>query len=88
MGDGAPSSPRLAVCPPACDNVRMINDSIFPYSLEVTPCDKRAGHFQWAIRERGRLLQRSDRPHLSESKALENGHEQIQRLLHGARDRR
>ncbi|HEV2557033.1 MAG TPA: hypothetical protein VGU45_00240 [Microvirga sp.] len=66
----------------------MTEASTFPYSLEVSPCEKPAGHFQWAIRERGKLIQRSDRPHASEEKARANGNAQIELLRHGGWGRR
>jgi hypothetical protein len=43
----------------------------YPYTFEVLPCAKPAGHFGWAIRRNGRLLERSDRPHHSERSARE-----------------
>ncbi|UVF21537.1 hypothetical protein HPT29_010650 [Microvirga terrae] len=66
----------------------MNTEPMYPYSLEVMPCEKPAGHFQWSIRERGRLIQRSDRPHPSESKAREKGQAELERLFFGGRDRR
>ncbi len=63
----------------------MNKETTSPYSLEVTPCERPTGHFQWSIRQRGRLLQRSDRSHATAHKARENGQEQIERLLHGDR---
>jgi len=60
----------------------------YPYSLDVFPCEKPSGYFQWTIRERGKLVQRSDRPHLSESKAYEKGQAELERLFFGHRDRR
>ena len=35
----------------------------YPYTLEVLSCEKPAGHFQWAIRKHGKLVERSDRAH-------------------------
>lgn len=66
----------------------MSTEPMYPYSLEVFPCEKPAGHFQWSIRERGRLIQRSDRPHPTESKAREKGQAELERLFFGGRDRR
>jgi hypothetical protein len=63
-------------------------DQTYPYSLEVFPAEKPAGHYQWAIRERGRLLQRSDRAHPSEEKARQKGEAELERLYFGGRDRR
>ena len=72
----------------ACHKLSMNTEPMYPYSLEVMPCEKPAGHFQWSIRERGRLIQRSDRPHPSESKAREKGQAELERLFFGGRDRR
>jgi len=66
----------------------MSTDQTYPYTLEVFPTEKPAGHFQWAIRKRGRLIQRSDRSHPSESKAREKGQAELEGLLFGARNRR
>ena len=51
----------------------------YPYSLEVF--EKSGGHFLWAIRERGALLQRSDRSHPSERIAREKGQAALESLL-------
>jgi hypothetical protein len=72
----------------ACHKLSMNTEPMYPYSLEVFPCEKPAGHFQWRIRERGRLIQRSDRLHPSETKARENGQAELERLFFGGRDRR
>ncbi len=69
----------------ACHKPRMSTDTTYPYSLEVSPCEKPAGHFSWAIRERGKLIQRSDRPHPSEQKAREKGQAELERLFFGGR---
>lgn len=60
----------------------------YPYTLDVMPCEKPAGHFQWTLRRHGKLIQRSDRPHQSEKKARENGLAEIERLLTPGRDGR
>jgi hypothetical protein len=44
----------------------------YPYSIEVSPLTKPEGHFQWVVRRSGKLLERSDRPHRSETKAYES----------------
>lgn len=72
----------------ACHKFSMNTEPMYPYSLEVFPCEKPAGHFQWAIRERGRLIQRSDRLHPSEPQAREKGQAELERLFFGGRDRR
>jgi hypothetical protein len=66
----------------------MANEPTHPYSLEVSPCEKRAGHFHWAIRERGKLIQRSDRSQPSEGEAHAKGQAAIERMFVSGRDRR
>lgn len=55
----------------------------YPYTLEVTPNPRSADVWQWAIRQHGKLIQRSDRAHASEAKAQAEGMKQIEKLLHG-----
>ena len=57
-----------------------------PYTLDVSKLPD--GRFQWTIRERGKLLQRSDRPHSSEQSARENGQKAIEGLRETSRDDR
>jgi hypothetical protein len=58
-----------------------------PYMLDVAKLPD--GRFQWAIRERGKLLQRSDRLHPSEPAAREHGFKAIEGLLgHATQDNR
>jgi hypothetical protein len=71
-----------------CHIPPMSTEPTYPYALEISPCKKPAGHFQWAIRERGKLIQRSDRPHPSEENAREKGQAELERLDFGGRDRR
>ena len=71
-----------------CHSAVMNNESTHPYSLEVSPCAKPTGHFQWAIRKHGKLLQRSDRPQPTEDKARANGQAELERLFSGGWDRR
>jgi len=66
----------------------MNNEQTYPYSLEVSPCEKPAGHFQWAIRQHGKLIQRSDRPHPTEDKARAKGQAELERLYFGNWERR
>ena len=56
------------------------------YTLEVLPA-KKPGHFQWAIRQHGKLVQRADRLQISEEDARKRGLEQIERIVHGRDDR-
>ena len=55
-----------------------------PYVLEVGPNPRSEGSWQWAIRQHGKLVQRSDRATPSEAKARANGMEQIEKLLSGS----
>jgi hypothetical protein len=50
-----------------------------PYTLEVSKT--RPGVFNWAIRERGTLLQRSDRAEPSEKAARERGERALESLF-------
>jgi hypothetical protein len=61
-----------------------MNDNIHPYTLEVSAAPKPAGHFHWAIRKNGKLLQRSDRPQASESDARKRGMAEIEKIFRGS----
>jgi hypothetical protein len=64
----------------------MSNDNgTYPYTLEVLPTEKRAGHFQWAIRKHGNLIERSDRAYPSERSAREQGQAALERQFRGDR---
>jgi hypothetical protein len=65
-----------------------MNDNTHPYTLEVSPAEKPAGHFHWAIRKNGKLLQRSDRPQTSESDARKRGMAEIEKMFRGSGERR
>jgi hypothetical protein len=65
----------------------MNDNPTYPYTLEVTPCAKPSGHFAWAIRRHGKLLERSDRPHHSERSARERGEEALERQIRASRTR-
>jgi hypothetical protein len=54
-----------------------------PYTLEITPSAKGDGTFGWAIRMRGKLLERSDRIFRSEQDAMNNGQEALERAIKG-----
>ena len=58
----------------------MAREVLYPYSIEVSPIAKPKGHFQWAIRRSGKLIERSDRPHRSEAKAYESAMEAVERM--------
>ena len=66
----------------------MSTETTYPYTLDVEPCEKPKGHFQWLIRNRGKLVQRSDRPHRSEREALERGRAELERVITGRDDQR
>jgi hypothetical protein len=62
----------------------MNNPATYPYSLEVQPCDKPAGHFLWTIREDGRLLERAMRAVPTREEAENTGMKAVERMLQGA----
>ncbi|GJE25381.1 hypothetical protein LKMONMHP_0218 [Methylobacterium organophilum] len=64
----------------------MSNDTQHPYSLEISACDRPAGHFTWAIRKNGKLFQRADRLQTTEEAAERSGLAALEKLLSG-RDR-
>jgi hypothetical protein len=66
----------------------MSNDATYPYALTITPCERPAGHFQWAITRHGKLIQRSDRPHRTEEMARKSGEAEIERQFVAARSQR
>ena len=76
---GRPSASLAAVeaAGPLCHISAMSNDG--QYELEIVPCEKPAGHFRWAIRKSGKLIERSDRAHGSERLARENGQAALER---------
>jgi hypothetical protein len=65
-----------------------MTNSTHPYTLEVLPAARPAGHFQWTIRRAGTLIQRSDRAHPSEDAARKNGMTEVERKLRGGDERR
>lgn len=66
---------------------RMSNET-YPYSLDIVPAERPAGHFHWAIRRHGKLIERSDRPLPSEEAARKKGEAGIERQFANAhRDR-
>ena len=56
------------------------------YTLDVQPSATSATNYQWAIHDRGKLIQRSDRLLRSAADARKRGEEELQRILH-PRDR-
>jgi hypothetical protein len=69
-----------------CHNWRMSDNPTYPYTLDVS--EKPGGQYQWAIRERGRLIQRSDRPHFSERDARQKGEAAVESLFAKSRNDR
>ena len=63
----------------------MNNNATHPYTLEIQPCSKPAGHFEWAIRRHGKPIERSDRPHLTERSARERGEGALERQFRAER---
>ena len=60
--------------------------STHPYDLEVLPSQRSSGRFEWAIRKRGKLAERSDRSYPSEQAAREAGQGALERQLGGDRE--
>jgi hypothetical protein len=65
----------------------MSHEKAYPYTLDIQPCDSPVGHFRWIIRERGKLLQRSDRTHHSREAALKSGRSELARVATAGRSR-
>jgi photosystem II stability/assembly factor-like uncharacterized protein len=57
----------------------MSDAKTYPYTLDIAKLPD--GRFQWAIRERGKLLQRSDRLQPSEKAARDHGQKAIEDML-------
>jgi hypothetical protein len=53
------------------------------YTLEVQPSKRTDGAYEWAIRDRGKLIQRSDRVERSEQAARRRGEEVLDLIIHG-----
>ena len=49
------------------------DNETYPYTLTISPSERTAGRFDWAIRRRGKLVERSDRLYSSEQSAREQG---------------
>lgn len=62
------------------------DDATYPYTLTISPSERLAGHFDWAIRRHGTLVERSDRPHPSERAAQESGQAALERQLRDDRE--
>ena len=62
-----------------CHTRRMNHNPTYPYTLEVL--QTRPGVFNWAIRERGKVLQRSDRYESTEPAARKRGENALDSLF-------
>ena len=51
------------------------------FTLDIEPSKRSPGTFEWTIRERGKVLQTSDRVHRSEGAARRQGEQQLERIL-------
>jgi len=73
----------------SCQQSGMNDDNAtYPYTLTILPCERLAGHFDWAIRRHGKLVERSDRHYPSERSARESGQAALERQLHEDREPR
>ena len=66
----------------------MTDNDMHPYTLEVVPCPRKPGMFEWAIRRNGQLIQRSDRLQRSEDEARKDGTRAVERQFWDARKTR
>ena len=71
-----------------CENARMTDDTLYPFTIEVSPLSAPKGHYGWAIRKHGKLLERSDRPHDSEERAYASATAAVERAFRPADPRR
>ena len=62
------------------------NNATYPYTLTILPIERLTGHFEWAIRRHGKLVERSDRPYPSERSAQESGQAALERQLRDDRE--
>ena len=62
------------------------DNATYPYTLTISPSERTAGHFEWAIRRHGKLVERSDRPYPSERSARESGQAALERQLRDDRE--
>jgi hypothetical protein len=66
----------------------MTDTSLHPFTIEVSPLATPKGHFGWAIRQHGKLLERSDRPHESEVKARAQALAAVERAFRASAEMR
>lgn len=59
----------------------MNDNDTHPYTLDVRASERKPGLFEWSIRRRGTLVQRSDRFHRSEEQARSDGIKAVERQL-------
>ena len=57
----------------------MSKSQTHPYALEVS--QRADGYFEWVIRDRGRLIERSDRQYPAEHLAREKGEAALERVF-------
>jgi len=62
------------------------DNATYPYTLTILPSEPLAGHFDWALRRHGKLVERSDRHHPSEQSARESGQAALERQLRDDRE--
>jgi hypothetical protein len=62
------------------------DNATYPYTLTIAPSERTAGHFDWAIRRHGKLIERSDRLYSSERSAQESGRAALERQLRDDRE--
>lgn len=58
-------------------------DPPYPFTVELVPSKREAGGYHWAIRKHGKLVQRSDSPLPTASKAHSQALAMIERLRRG-----
>jgi hypothetical protein len=64
------------------------DNATYPYTLTISPSERTAGHFEWAIRRHGKLIERSDRLYSSERSAQESGQTALERQLRDDREQK
>src|SRR5689334_17158844 len=57
------------------------DNATYPSTRTISPSERTGGHFDWAIRRLGTLVERSDRPCPSERSARESGQAAVERQL-------
>ena len=62
------------------------DNETYPYTLAISPSERTPGHFDWAIRKHGKLVERSDRSYPSERSAQESGQAALERQFQTDRE--